>query len=79
MIVPFIWMVTTSIKSPSEVNKGNVGFIPFEEHSVYDDGTNEFRIKIVKAEIDSSYVNVINSEGKIISSFKKISNSAIHQ
>jgi len=78
MIVPFIWMITTSIKSPLEVNKGNVGFIPFEEHSFYDDGTNKFRIKIVKAEIDSSYVNVINSEGKIISSFKKISNSDIH-
>ncbi|MCK4313043.1 MAG: carbohydrate ABC transporter permease [Candidatus Cloacimonetes bacterium] len=78
MIVPFIWMVTTSIKSPLEVNKGNVGFIPFEEYSVYDDGTNEFRIKIVKAETESSFVNVINSEGKIISSFKKISNSDIH-
>ena len=77
MIIPFIWMITTAVKSQLEVNKGNVGFLPYEHYSVYNDGKDEFRIKIVTVEKDSSYVNVFNKEGKIISSFKKISNTDI--
>ena len=38
MIIPFIWMLTTSVKSQIEVNKGNVGFAPIEEYDVYNNG-----------------------------------------
>jgi len=77
MVIPFVWMITTAVKSQLEVNKGNVGFLPIEKYSAYYDGSNEFRIKIIKAEKDSSWVNIINDEGKIISAFKKIPNTAI--
>jgi len=79
MIIPFIWMITTAVKSQIEVNKGNVGFLPYEEYPTYDDGEEIFRIKIVKTETDSSFVNIINNEGKIISSFKKIPNNSIKE
>ncbi|MBN1326722.1 MAG: carbohydrate ABC transporter permease, partial [Candidatus Cloacimonetes bacterium] len=79
MIIPFVWMITTAVKSPLEVNKGNVGFLPFENYPVYDNGELIQRIKIVKSEQDSSYVNIISKEGKIIQSFLKIANRDITQ
>ena len=79
MIIPFIWMVTTSVKSQLEVNKGNVGFLPIEKYSAYDDGTLEYRVKIIKTEQDSSYVNILNDERRIISAFKKVPNKYLKQ
>ncbi len=79
MIIPFIWMVTTAVKSQLEVNKGNVGFLPYEKFPTYTDGSVEYRIKIIKTEKDSSFVNVINEEGKIVSSFQKIANKDISE
>ncbi|MBN2460927.1 MAG: carbohydrate ABC transporter permease [Candidatus Cloacimonetes bacterium] len=72
MVIPFVWMVTTAVKSPLEVNKGHVGFIPAEEYPVYSDDSGEYRVKIIKTEGDSSYVNVLNKDGQIIRSFFKI-------
>ncbi len=60
MVIPFIWMVTTSVKSQLEVNKGNVGFLPIEYYSTYSDGENEYRITIVKPEGDSVFVNLFD-------------------
>ena len=37
MVIPFIWMLTTSVKSQLEVNKGNVGFLPIEQYSTYEE------------------------------------------
>jgi len=79
MIIPFIWMVTTAVKSQLEVNKGNVGFLPYEEYPVYSDGSETYRIKIVTSDKDSSYVNIFDEEGTIISSFERIPNSSISE
>jgi multiple sugar transport system permease protein len=79
MVIPFIWMVTTAVKSQLEVNKGNVGFLPIEEYPIYNDGDQVYRIKIVKAESDSSYVNIFNDAGKITSSYRKIPNNSISE
>lgn len=77
MVVPFLWMVTTAVKSQLEVNKGNLGFLPYEKYPVIQFEGKEHRIKIVKTETDSTYVNVISSEGKIIRSYYKTPNSSI--
>lgn len=77
MIVPFLWMVTTSVKSQMEVNKGNLGFLPYERYPVFVENGHEYRIKIVLAEADSSYVNVFDETGKIVRSYLKIPNDII--
>ncbi|MBN1948945.1 MAG: carbohydrate ABC transporter permease [Candidatus Cloacimonetes bacterium] len=77
MIVPFLWMVTTSMKSQMEVNKGNLGFLPYERYPVFAENGNEYRIKIVLTEADSSYVNVFDENGKIVRSYLKIPNKVI--
>ena len=77
MIIPFIWMVTTSVKSQLEVNKGNVGFLPIEEFPIYLEGEKEYRITLVKEEGDSSYVHLFNENMEMVTSYKKIPNSSI--
>ena len=77
MVIPFIWMATTSVKSQLEVNKGNVGFLPIEEFSTYNEGDKEYRVTLVKDEGDSSYVHLFNEKWERISSYKKIPNSSI--
>ncbi len=79
MIIPFVWMATTAVKSQMEVNKGNVGFLPYEKYPVIFDEGQEYRIKIITTSSDSSVVNVINEEGWITKSFYKISNNAIRE
>jgi ABC-type glycerol-3-phosphate transport system permease component len=79
MVVPFLWMLTTAVKSQFEINKGNVGFIPWEEYTAYTHDGVEKRVKVVVAEADSSVVNIFNEEGKIVSAYRKVPNDTIKQ
>jgi ABC-type glycerol-3-phosphate transport system permease component len=75
MIMPFAWMLVTSVKSQSEINKGNQGFIPYVEADYVDmTGDGELmKCKVLKAAgEDSLWVNLFNEEGKIISSYLKV-------
>lgn len=78
MITPFLWMVTTSIKSQLEVNKGNVGFIPIEKYTEYNDGTDKYKVKILKpANPDTMFVHIFNDDGEIVSAYKKVPKNAL--
>ncbi|PID29007.1 MAG: ribokinase [Candidatus Cloacimonadota bacterium] len=77
MVIPFIWMVSTSLKSELEVNKGHVGFIPIDDYDVYDENGTERTAKIVKPVGDSSYVHIFNHEGKIARAYDKVSNKLL--
>lgn len=75
MIMPFAWMLATSVKSQLEINKGNNGFIPSVEADFVDlhgDG-NLVKCKILKtAGTDSLWVNIFDDKGKIIASYQKV-------
>lgn len=77
MVVPFIWMITTSVRSQIEFNKGNAGFIPIEHSILYVDNEEETVISIVRTENDSSFVHFYNEFGQIERSFVKVSNENI--
>jgi ABC-type glycerol-3-phosphate transport system permease component len=77
MVIPFLWMLTTSIKPQFEVNRGNVGFLPIEEYLSYTENDEEYRISIVRTDADSSYVNLFDPDGRIIRSFYRVSNDEI--
>lgn len=78
MIIPFAWMLTTSVKSQLEVNKGNVGFSFTEEYDVYTENGKEYYVTIVKQDADSSYVHLFDAEMNRIRSYAKVSNNDIH-
>lgn len=75
LIIPFAWMLVTSVKSQLEINKGNNGFIPYVEADYVDlAGDGELiRCKILKpAPNDSVWVNLFDEEGTIFASYLKV-------
>jgi multiple sugar transport system permease protein len=80
LIMPFAWMLSTSLKSQTEINKGNNGFIPYvEAHYLDTEAVDEpLRCKILKpADNDSLWVNVFSEDGAIISSYLKVAASQV--
>ncbi|MCL2064367.1 MAG: carbohydrate ABC transporter permease [Candidatus Cloacimonetes bacterium] len=69
MVAPFAWMLSTSLKSQLEVNRGHTGFIPLEQYLSYDDGENVWRVSEVMVRGDSTVVNLIDETGRIARSF----------
>ncbi len=79
MVVPFVWMMTTAVRSQIEFNKGNVGFLPIDNFTLHVEDDKETVISIIKTEKDSSYVHYFNELGQIKRSFVKIPNNQIEQ
>jgi len=77
MVIPFIWMLTTSVKSQLEVNKGNVGFLPIEQYSTYEKDGTVYRITPVKVDGDSTFVHLFDENMNRISSYEKVVSSDI--
>ncbi len=77
MVIPFIWMLTTSVKSQLEVNKGNVGFLPIEHYSTYEEDGTIYRITPVKVDGDSTYIHIFDENMNRIRSYEKVPNSSI--
>ena len=77
MVIPFIWMITTSVKSQLEVNKGNVGFLPIEQYSTYEEDGKVYRITPVKVDGDSTYIHVFDENMNRIRSYEKVASSKI--
>ena len=48
MILPFIWMISTSLMSQAEFNKNESVFIPKEEYYVWNENGKEHRIILVQ-------------------------------
>jgi ABC-type glycerol-3-phosphate transport system permease component len=77
MIVPFVWMLSTSLMSQAEFNKGESIFIPKETYDTVSGVLPEQRIIVVQAAGDSSLVHFLNDEGKIVREYVKVPTSQI--
>jgi multiple sugar transport system permease protein len=77
MVIPFIWMITTSVKSQLEVNKGNVGFLPIEHYSTYEEAGKVYRITSVKVDGDSTFIHIFDENMNRIRSYEKVATSDI--
>ncbi len=80
MIMPFAWMLSTSVKAQLEINKGNNGFIPYVEADYLDlAGDGELlRCKILKpAPGDSLWINIFDENDVIIASYLKVQASKV--
>jgi len=66
MVTPFIWMLSTSLKSQTAINKGSVGFIPIEFVNYYvHDGKKELcEIVMEKEDEGITVVNIYDEDGK---------------
>ena len=60
MIVPFIWMISTSLMTQSEFNKQEAVFVPKEEYHVWNTDGGQRRILVVQEEADSTVIHVLS-------------------
>ena len=65
MIVPFIWMLSTSLMTQSEFNKNDSIFIPKEEYHVWKDGDTEHKVILVQTEGQKAVIHVLDADGQI--------------
>ena len=79
MVTPFVWMISTSLKSQLEVNHGHTGFIPLEQYLSFNDGENIWRVSEVMAVGDSTVVNLIDDTGRIVKSFYTVNTNDLVQ
>jgi ABC-type glycerol-3-phosphate transport system permease component len=79
MVAPFVWMISTSLKSQLEVNRGHTGFIPSEKYLSYNDGEDVWRVSQVMVRGDSTVVNLIDDTGKIVKPFHLVNTSELVQ
>ncbi len=79
MIVPFLWMITTSLKSQNDVNEGNVGFIPIDKYQTYTLDGKTYRVQIVLDKGSDSIVNLYDEQGTLAKEYQRIPKASIHQ
>lgn len=65
MIVPFIWMLSTSLMTQSEFNKNDSIFIPKEEYHIWKDAGKEHKIILVDTKGDQAVIHVLDADGQI--------------
>ena len=65
MILPFIWMISTSLMSQAEFNKNESIFIPKEEYYVWDENGKEHRIILVQQKEENSIIHVLDENLQI--------------
>lgn len=77
MVIPFVWMISTSLMSQAEFNKGESVFIPRENYDIIRNTIPEQRVIVVKVIGDTTLVHFLNEEGKITREYVKISTKSV--
>ncbi|HNV92946.1 MAG TPA: carbohydrate ABC transporter permease [Candidatus Cloacimonas sp.] len=77
MIIPFLWMLSTSLMTQSEFNKQESIFIPRVTYYIWDNGTQEQRILLVQEKGENSIIHILNEEDKIIEEYKEVPSSQV--
>lgn len=72
MVIPFIWMISTSLMTQSEFNKQESLFIPKEEYHLWDNGEIRERVILVLEKEDTSIVHVLDSDLAIVEEYKEV-------
>lgn len=71
MIVPFIWMVSTSLMTQNEFNKNDSIFIPKEEYYVWKDAGKEYKVVMVETRGEDAIIHVLDDKGQISPDFEE--------
>ncbi|HCM15870.1 MAG: carbohydrate ABC transporter permease [Candidatus Cloacimonadales bacterium] len=77
MVVPFLWMLSTSLMTQSEFNKQETLFIPKEEYHVWNNNGQTERILLVTDKGDISIIHVLDEDLNITEEYKEVPSSQI--
>ncbi|MFW5629076.1 MAG: carbohydrate ABC transporter permease [Candidatus Cloacimonadaceae bacterium] len=78
MVIPFIWMISTSLMTQSEFNKQDSLFIPKEEYHQWDNGETKERVILVLEKEETSIIHVLDSELAIVEEYKEVPSDEVH-
>jgi multiple sugar transport system permease protein len=71
MILPFIWMLSTSLMTQSEFNKNDSIFIPKDEYYVWQKDGTQKQIILVESKGANSVIHVLDKNGKISKAYEE--------
>ena len=77
MVVPFLWMLATSLMTQSEFNKQETLFIPKEEYHVWNSPEGTKRVLMVTPKGDNSVIHVLDKDLNIIDEYKEVPSSEV--
>ncbi|HQB97812.1 MAG TPA: carbohydrate ABC transporter permease [Candidatus Cloacimonadota bacterium] len=77
MVVPFLWMLSTSLMTQSEFNKQETLFIPKEEYHVWNNDGNQERILLVMDKGSTSVIHVLDEDLNIVEEYKEVPSNQI--
>lgn len=77
MVVPFLWMLSTSLMTQSEFNKQETLFIPKEEYHVWHNNDVEERILLVMDKGENSVIHVLDEDLNIVEEYKEVPSTQI--
>lgn len=77
MVIPFIWMLSTSLMTQSEFNKHETLFIPKEEYHIWNHGEASHRILLVMEKGEKSVVHVLDDALSIAEEYKEVPSSEV--
>lgn len=72
MVVPFVWMLSTSLMTQSEFNKQETLFIPKEEYYLWKHGGEETRALLVMEKGDTSVIHLLDEKLNIVEEYKEV-------
>lgn len=72
MIVPFIWMIATSLMSQAEFNKHDSTFVPKETYYTWNGSEGEKRILLVMEKEQTSVVHILDRDLRITKEYVEV-------
>ena len=79
MVVPFLWMLSTSLMTQSEFNKHDSVFVPKEEYYVWDNGKTEQRVLMVTTEGKQAVIHMLDKNNLITKEYVKVPADQVHK
>lgn len=72
MIVPFIWMISTSLMNQAEFNKHDSVFITKEEYHVWNNAGSEEKVILVTTKGDEAIIHTLDKDNRIVEEYKPV-------
>jgi len=79
MVVPFIWMIATSLMTQAEFNKHESTFIPKESYYEYNNGQEKQKVLFVMDKGEQSIVHFLDKNGKITKEYVAVPKAQVQQ
>jgi ABC-type glycerol-3-phosphate transport system permease component len=79
MVVPFVWMISTSLMNQAEFNKHDSVFVPKEEYHVWKSSSGDQKIILVQIENKEAVIHTLDKDNRIVDEYKRVPASEVRK